>query len=438
VRVQVRENGGTEMSKQVVVIGGGLAGLSTAARLAHKGYAVKLIEKAPKLGGRAVTIPLKGFNFNFGAHAIYGRDQSVLRKYEKELGLHVDWKDFSPDKAYYDLGTFTTPVPATLEGLYKTKIMDAKNKFRFVYEVVRTLVSLERGKEGVTIGEYLQKEPQQVRDFLLTLASSNFFTNEPEKIPSPLFFQYYKRLFTTHKPVAYIGGGWQSVIDGLEAILKQNGGEVITKEKIQSVEVSDGNVTAVHGKEQSFRADLFVFCIPPSELVNLFQETGYETLFEPYSRYRANQVVVYDVGLSRRIEIPYTYIYHKEKRVFLTDISYYDHTCVPEGGQLIQAISYLNEEEIEQNVADEKIRNIEEVYDKHFPSWRDVLVTKRISKKATVQEIKCVEDQQLMPVKFYSLQNAYFAGDWCQGEGQLSELSFSSSYEVTNQIFSQQ
>jgi phytoene dehydrogenase-like protein len=39
------------MTKQVVVVGGGLAGLSTAARLAHSGYAVTLIEKAPRLGG---------------------------------------------------------------------------------------------------------------------------------------------------------------------------------------------------------------------------------------------------------------------------------------------------------------------------------------------------------------------------------------------------
>jgi hypothetical protein len=28
----------------------------------------------------------------------------------------------------------------------------------------------------------------------------------------------------------------------------------------------------------------------------------------------------------------------------------------------------------------------------------------------------------------------YFAGDWCKGEGQLSELSFSSAYEVTSRI----
>ncbi|BCU82453.1 dehydrogenase [Polycladomyces abyssicola] len=422
------------MSEKVVVVGGGLAGLSAAARLAYHGYEVTLLEKAPKLGGRAITIPMKGFNFNFGAHAIYARDKSVLRKYEHELNLKVNWRDFSPKKAYYDLGSFTTPMPSTLERLFQTKILDNKNKLRFAYEVIKTLAHIERGEDGVPIGEYLKKEPEPLRDLLLTLASSNFFTNEPEKIPSPLFFQYYSRLFATHHAVAYIGGGWQSIVDGFADILTKNGGRILTKEKVQQVETEDNRVTAVHGKDTVYHADHFIFCIPPKELLTLFGETRFAPLFEEYNRYVPNQVVVYDVGLSKRIESPYTYIYHKGERVFITDISYYDETCIPEGGQLMQAVAYLTQEEIEQNKADEKVATIESVYDKHFPGWRDVLVAKRISKRATVQEIKCIDDQRLMPTKFYSIANAYFAGDWCQGEGQLSELSFSSAYNVTNRI----
>lgn len=422
------------MSEKVVVVGGGLAGLSSAARLAKKGYQVQLLEKTPKLGGRAITIPLKGFNFNFGAHAIYGRDQSVLRKFESELGLKVDWKHFSPKKAFYDMGSFTTPMPSTLERLYRTKVLDTENKVRFAYEIIKTLTSLERGQEDILIGDYLQDEPEQIRDLFLTLASSNFFSNEPEKIPSPLFFRYYKRLFAAQNPVAYIGGGWQSIVDGLAKILEEHGGEIVNKEKISKVEMDGRRVTAIHGKESVYTADRFIFCVPPKELVSMFEETPYQHLFEEYNRYRSNQVVVYDIGLKERITSPYTYIYHKEERIFITDISHYDQTCTPEGGQLLQAISYMNPEEMEQDKGKEKISSIESVYDKHYPGWRDLLVAKRLSKRATVQEIKCVEDQRLMPIQFYSLDNSYFAGDWCQGEGQLSELSFSSAYEVTQRI----
>ena len=423
------------MSKSVVIVGGGLAGLSAAARLAYNGYQVKVLEKAPKLGGRAITIPLKGFNFNFGAHAIYARDRSILKKFESELGLQIDWKNFSPSKAFYDLGSSTTPMPATLAGLFRTKILDAENKLRFTYEVLKTLTSLERGEEGVPIGQYLQKESPPTRDLLLTLASSNFFTNEPEKIPSPLFFQYYKRLFSTQYAVSYIGGGWQSIVDRFADIIEQNEGQIISREKATKVEFEGEKIKQVHGKETIYTADYFIFCIPPKELTQLFSQTPFEKIFAVYANYQPTQVIVYDIGLKERIQTPFTYIYHKGERIFITDISYYDSTCTPEGGQLLQAIAYLNQDEVgNKEIIDKKVSDIETVYDKHYPGWRDRLVTKRLSKRAIVQEIKCIDDQQLMPVKFYGLPNAYFAGDWCQGQGQLSELSFSSAYDATNRI----
>jgi 15-cis-phytoene desaturase len=422
------------MAEQVVVVGGGLAGLSVAARLAHHGCAVTLLEKAPKLGGRALTIPLKGFNFNFGAHAIYGRDRSALRKHEQELGLRIDWRPFSPHKVFYDLGEETTPMPATLANLLRTRVLDTQHKLHFVTQVVKTILEMDRGEPGVPIGQYLRREPAQVRTLLLDLASSNFFTNEPERIPSVLFFDYYRRLFTSTRPVSYIGGGWQSVVDGLAEIATRHGGQIITKEHVDRVEVTEGQVTAVQGREGTYRGDRFIFCVPPKQLVELFGETPYLHLFEEYNRYGSNEVVVYDVGLQRRISSPYTYIYSRQVRAYITDISYYDRTCVPEGGQLLQAVAYLNPAEAEQGAADEKLLQLEALYDRHFAGWREVLEAKRVSKRATVQEIKSIDDQRLMPVKLHSLANAYFAGDWCEGEGQLSELSFSSAYRVSERV----
>lgn len=80
-------------------------------------------------------------------------------------------------------------MPATLEGLFKTQILDRENKLRFAYEVIKTLTAIEQGEEGVPIGEYLQqKETDEVRDLLLTLALSNFFTERAGKNPVNPFF----------------------------------------------------------------------------------------------------------------------------------------------------------------------------------------------------------------------------------------------------------
>src|SRR6187401_1693422 len=55
----------------VVVVGGGLAGLAVALYLARAGLRVTLHEKSGHCGGRARTRTIDRFHFNLGPHALY-------------------------------------------------------------------------------------------------------------------------------------------------------------------------------------------------------------------------------------------------------------------------------------------------------------------------------------------------------------------------------
>lgn len=420
----------------VVIVGGGLAGLSAAAFLAHKGKKIAVLERGV-LGGRAVTLPIKGFHFNFGAHAIYGRDHSILRYFEKELGLSIDWRDFQPSKAKYDIGDEVTDVPANIQGLFRTKVLAGLDKLSFTFNILKTMLKLETGHPHLSISKWLEKKEvaDDVREMMLTLASSNFFTKEPEAIPSDVFFRYYSRLFLTNKPVAYIGGGWQALIQELVRVIEQHNGAIFTKTKIDGLAFDGDRVTSVQAGEETFTADRFIMCIPPKELQKIVQDSSIAGFVQQYASYDPTYVMVYDIGLKTRIESPYTYIYDKQNNLFITDISYYDTSCTPPGGQLLQATAYLRQEDMgNKDVLESYKQKIEQLYDKHFPGWREELVVPRMSQRAVVQEIKWTMHQQAMPVFFPEYRNLFFAGDWCQGQGQLSELSFSSALSACEMI----
>lgn len=77
------------MTYDVVVVGGGMAGLSAAAFCAKAGRTVLLCEKGEVLGGLVNSFSRKGFTFDAGIRAI--EDSGIVQPMLKSLGIHVDF-----------------------------------------------------------------------------------------------------------------------------------------------------------------------------------------------------------------------------------------------------------------------------------------------------------------------------------------------------------
>jgi len=83
VNVSNREH---DTRQHVGVVGGGIAGLTAAYRLAKAGYRVTLWERGARLGGQAAAFPVTGGHLEFFYHHLFQSDREIVSLIE-ELGI---------------------------------------------------------------------------------------------------------------------------------------------------------------------------------------------------------------------------------------------------------------------------------------------------------------------------------------------------------------
>jgi diapolycopene oxygenase len=124
--------------KRVVVIGGGLGGLSAAISLAGEGFDVTLIEKNDKLGGKLNVLQRDGFTFDLGPsiltlpHIFESLFTRVGRRMEDYVAIQPvlpHWRNFFEDGTVFDL----TPDRAAMDAeLARVAPQDAAGFYRFL------------------------------------------------------------------------------------------------------------------------------------------------------------------------------------------------------------------------------------------------------------------------------------------------------------------
>ncbi|WP_307555029.1 MULTISPECIES: FAD-dependent oxidoreductase [unclassified Paenibacillus] len=424
-----------ENKMKVAIIGGGLAGLTAAAYLSENPHVEGILfERSPQLGGRAFTYEKAGFTLNYGAHAIYGIDRHTLTNMERELGLSFSSKQVDKRKVFYAKHNQLTPAPLDAINLLKTDLLSTMQKVRFVGEITAIIANIHNLKNYATLADYLAESnaDEDVKELWEHLVCSNFFITpeDARNVSGAVISEYYHNLFLSSKPVNYVLGSWAVITNQLKQKLTTSGKwEIALQEGVESLRYADRKfVLQTKNREVAF--DKVIFAMPVQQVVKLLKGTAWEPFLAPYESNTATEVMVYDVGLSRVVARPFSYISDMDNKLFISDVSATDHTLVPEGGQLLQGIAYLSDrfEKEEQRKAylEEKNLQMEALFDKHYPGWRDVTAVKRVSKKAMVSSVKNIASNNLLPIRVENVP-FYFCGDGCIGKGELAERAFSSA-----------
>ncbi|WNR46378.1 FAD-dependent oxidoreductase [Paenibacillus roseipurpureus] len=420
---------------KIAIIGGGLAGLTAAAYLSENPHVEGILfERSPQLGGRAFTYEKAGFTLNYGAHAIYGIDRHTITNMERELGLSFSSKQVDKRKVVYAKHDQLTTAPLDAINLLRTDLLNTAQKVRFVGEIAAIIANIHNIKNYATLADYLAESnaDEDVKELWEHLVCSNFFITpeDARNVSGAVISEYYHNLFLSSKPVNYILGSWAVITNQLKQKVTATGKwEIALQEGVDGLRYEDRKfVLKTKTREMAF--DKVIFAMPVQQVVKLLKGTAWEPFLAPYEANTATEVMVYDIGLSQVVARPFSYISDMDNKLFISDVSATDHTLVPDGGQLLQGIAYLSDqfesEEERKAYLDNKTAQMENLFDKHYPGWRDVTAVKRVSKKAMVSSVKNISTNRLLPIRVENIP-FYFCGDGCTGKGELAERAFSSA-----------
>lgn len=261
------------MPENVTVIGGGLAGMASAIRLAGEDYNVTIIEKGERLGGKLNQRTGKGYIFDTGPSILtlpwvleelfeaVGKD---VHDYLDIQRIEPGWRTFFEDGTTIDL---TSDLPKMLEELKKVSEDDASRFFEYLdychkmYDLsmksfyrdsisgvsdLRANHSLKEmwamdpfhSLNQTTERFFKDKHLQQMFNFLIMYIGSS-----PYDAPAMLSQMTHVQLGVG---VFYVQGGMYKIAEAMESVLEELGVEIRLETEVEKVVTKKKQVKEVH------------------------------------------------------------------------------------------------------------------------------------------------------------------------------------------------
>ncbi len=273
------------MSKQVIVIGSGFAGLSAACFLAKAGHQVTVLEKNDCAGGRARKFEAEGFVFDMGPswywmpevfdnffesfgkkvsdyYELIRLDPSYSVFFGKDDVMHLPAKmdELEAMFEYYEKGSGAKLRQFLAEAKYKYEV--GMNEFVFKpshsileFADIRVLKSMFRLQMFSSVSAHIRKLFTNEKLIQLLEFPVLFLGATPQNTPALYSLMNYADMSLG---TWYPKGGMHKIIEGMVSLATELGVDIKLGEEVTNIYVPNGHASKVITKTGEYQADVVV------------------------------------------------------------------------------------------------------------------------------------------------------------------------------------
>lgn len=412
----------------VVVVGGGIAGLTAAIYAAKAGKQTLIIEKQERLGGRAMSMKKKGAYFNLGGHALYKGDAYATFM---DLGIHVQGAEPSIEGYGVWKGKLSI-LPTDMKSLFTTPLLSWKGKLELAAWLGKLGKMDTHPYDRISIREWVEsnlRDPMVRNIFYSLLRTASYVVGPDLPAAGPAL----KQLQSALKGVLYLDRGWGELVEALRRKASDLGVRFVTNSLVTSIDVQDGSVRHVLCKDGAkIGAHHVVLATPPSiahQLVPFSEKTALHTWKEQAIEITA---ACLDVALRRLPKPKQQFVYGIDQTVFLSNQSRAAYLS-DDGAQVISILKYQGKE----TDPNKDLRELEGMLDLVQPGWREELIVKQYLPKMTVSHDFMHVNGRVNPGPAVpEISGLYVAGDWASHGELLVDAATANAKRAVQQILS--
>ena len=419
----------------VIVVGGGLAGLAAAAYLGRANRSVIVLERSSHVGGRAVTQTQGDFRFNLGPHALYkeGRGATILRELDVPFGGGMPPTE---GRALYRGALYT--LPSSPWSMLRTGLLDlaAKIEFGRIFAGIGRIDVAEIA--NVSLNDWLERNVRrpEVRRLLEAFARLSTYANDPAAVSAGLVIG---QLQMATKGVYYLDGGWQTLVDGLARCAEAAGVRIVTGASVTTIEQGTGAYTVHLDGGRPYTSHSIIIAAGPRAAAELLGSS----LSERFAAYAEAAVPVMaatlDVGLTELPRPSNRFVLGIDQPLYLSVHSGLADLAPP-GGAMIHVAMYLRRNGGPAGRSDAEATQIEleALLDLAQPGWREVVAEQRFLPNLTVVNALVTAAQAGLAGRpgpeIAGAPGLYVAGDWVGPDGWLVDASLASAKSAASAI----